>query len=77
MVIVKQLMTSIYKATIILPVDGKNKWTAFMQGNSKVSGTIYENQPIVRETTKFENGISAVAGILKSKTPDIFNIKFV
>ena len=29
------------------------------------------------ETRKFENGISAVAGVLKSKTPDTFNIKFV
>ena len=70
-------MTTVRKATIILPFDGKNKWTALMQGDTKVSDAIYENQPIVMETTKFENGIAAVAGVLKSKTPDTFNMKFV
>lgn len=70
-------MATEIKATIILPIDGKKKWTAYMQGEAKVSNNIYENQPIVMETAHFENGIKAAAGVLKSKTPEVFNVKFV
>ena len=70
-------MTTVNKATISLPQDGKNKWTALMQGGAKVSTNIYENQPIVVATIKFENGIAVAAGVLTSKIPDAFNIKFV
>lgn len=64
-----------YRATMYLPVNGKQKWTAIMQGEVPVSENIYENQPIVLATALFENGILVTGGVYKSATPREFNYK--
>jgi hypothetical protein len=65
-----------HTATFYLPKGGKQAWTDIMQANVKVSDAVYENQPIVMATARFKNGIWVAGGVLKSATPEEYNIKF-
>jgi hypothetical protein len=68
--------SKIFSATLYLPKNGKQIWTALMQGESPVPSGIYEGQPIVMATTTFEDGIMVAGGVMKSNQSDEFNIKF-
>ena len=64
------------KATIYLPKKGKQKWTEIMEGLNNISEDILPFQPIVMSTTVFEDGVVVVGGVLKSESPEDYNLKF-
>ena len=64
------------EATMYLPKNGKEYWTAIMEGAVEINPDIETGQPIVMSTATFEDGISVSGGVYKSEEPEAYNIKF-
>ncbi|MBL7816686.1 MAG: hypothetical protein JNL70_16815 [Saprospiraceae bacterium] len=67
---------TIHEATLFLPPNAKTLWTAYMQAETPVPEGIYESQPIVMAVATFADGTWVAGGVMKSKEPDVYNIKF-
>ena len=66
-----------YTATMTLPKGGKQAWTNIMQGDTPVPEEINTGSPIVMATATFEDGTWVAGGVLKSQTPNDYNIIFM
>lgn len=64
------------EAIMYLPKNGKEYWTAIMEGAIEINPDIETNQPIVMSTAVFADGISVSGGVYKSEEPEAYNIKF-
>lgn len=65
----------IFKATMLLPVGGKDYWSTIMYGEAKFPYTLYEGDIIVAAYSQFKDGTQVIGGVRKSNSED-YNIKF-
>jgi hypothetical protein len=64
-----------YKATLLLPTNGKQDWTNIMYGETKFAYKIYPDEIIVAAYAKFRDGTQVIGGVKKAND-ETYNIKF-
>ena len=69
--------SEIQQTTMILPENGFNIFTDYIQGRKSISKDIKLYHPIIWATAKFPNGVIVYSGVLKSSNSNNYNFKFL